>query len=247
MTSTRKLGNDGVSKLGLLGRYGGREECSHAPPLRSPRPNSQWSNHHNQGTSYFPPTASSTTLPTSQRLSATKTVQSTVATSAIRRSDARSASHASSSHNRCYRRGILSEDEDELNNDADGSMQNTSTIEDGDEDSQPTISRHLCSLPHDAEDPLALREGQSAHPVSHLELLPFPQSPTTNRITEVALYSPPPRGSRARPLPANLLWTLLFGWWLAVASFVPTSGRDRYLEEGGDGAMANSSRYRNIE
>ena len=54
----------------------------------------------------------------------------------------------------------------------------------------------------------------------------------------------PPRGSRARPLPANLLWALLFGWWLAVAS---AGGRDRYLDEGDDGAMANSSRYRNIE
>ncbi len=76
------------------------------------RPNSQWSYHHNQGTSYFPPSASSITLPTSQRPSATKTVQSTGATSAMRRSDARSASLASLSHNRCYRGEILSEDEE---------------------------------------------------------------------------------------------------------------------------------------
>ena len=157
-------------------------------------------------------------------------------------------------------------EEGELNNDADGTVHNNSTIADDDEDLRLATSRHPCSLRHDKEDPLTLRDAQgliddedlSSHSIWKPSIprnpaIPqsrnpaIPQSRTITRNTETALYSPPPRGSRARPLPANLLWTLLFGWWLAVASFVPAGGRDRYLDEGGDGAMANSSRYRNIE
>ena len=46
-------------------------------------------------------------------------------------------------------------EEGELNNDADGTVHNNSTIADDDEDSQLATSRHPCSLRHDkCKDPI---------------------------------------------------------------------------------------------
>jgi Ca2+:H+ antiporter len=210
------------------------------PPIT--RSNSQWSEHHNQGTSYFPPSTSSNTRPTSPRgPSAARKVRSTSAASATRRSGVRSASLASSSQNRRYRGGILSEDEeDQLNNDADESRHNNSTTDDDDEDSQPTTSRHPRSLQHDEEDPLTLRDRQSLINDEHPFGLPiwkpalYRKSRTVTRNAEAAVHGVPSAAAGRVLLPGNLFWTLLFGWWLALASFVvagilyvvPAGGRD---------------------
>ena len=210
------------------------------PPIT--RSNSQWSDHHNQGTSYFPPSASSTTRPTSPRgPSATRKVRSTSTASATRRSGVRSASLASSSHNRRYRGGILSEDEeDELNNDPDESRHDNSTTDDDDVPSLPTTSRHPRSLQHDEEDPVTLRDRQSLINDEHPFGLPiwkpalYRKSRTITRNAEAALHGVPSAAAGRVLLPGNVLWTLLFGWWLALASFVvagilyvvPAGGRD---------------------
>lgn len=210
------------------------------PPIT--RSNSQWSEHHNQGTSYFPPSSSSTTRPTSPRgLGASKKVRSTSAASGTRRSGVRSASLASSSHNRRYRGGVLSEDEeDELNNDADGSRHNDSTTDDDDEASQRTTSRHPRSVQHDEEDPVTLRDRQSLINDEHPFGLPiwkpalYRKTRTVTRNAEAAVHGVPSAAAGRVLLPGNLLWTLLFGWWLALASFVvagvlyvvPAGGRD---------------------
>jgi Ca2+:H+ antiporter len=228
---------------------GGRNTITLPPSLSTrtsvqpiTRSNSQWSDHHNQGTSYFPPSTSSTARPTSPRgISGTRKVRSTSATSATRRSGVRSASLASSSRNRPHRGGILSEDEeDELNNDADGSRHNASTTDDDDEDSQAAASRHARSLQHDEEDPVTLRDRQSLINDEHPFGLPiwkpalYRKSRTVTRNAEAALHGVPSAAAGRVLLPGNLLWTLLFGWWLALASFVaagilyvvPAGGRD---------------------
>ena len=133
----------------------------------------------------------------------------------------------------------MSEDEeDELNNDADGSRHNISTTDDDDEDSQ--ASRHPRSLQHDEEDPVTLRDRQSLINDEHPFGLPiwkpalYRKSRTVTRNAEAALHGVPSAAAGRVLLPGNLLWTLLFGWWLALASFVvaatlyvvPVGGRD---------------------
>ena len=135
----------------------------------------------------------------------------------------------------------MSEDEeDELNNDADGSRHQTSATDDDDEESQAATSRHPLSLQHDEEDPVTLRDRQSLINDEHPFGLPiwkpalYRKSRTVVRNAEAALHGVPSAAAGRVLLPGNVLWTLLFGWWLAIASFVvagilyvvPAGGRD---------------------
>ena len=139
----------------------------------------------------------------------------------------------------------MSEDEeDELNNnDGDGSRHHASATDDDDdddEDSQAPASRHPRSLQHDEEDPVTLRDRQSLINDEHPFGLPiwkpalYRKSRTVTRNAEAALRGVPSAAAGRVLLPGNVLWTLLFGWWLAIASFVvagilyvvPVGGRD---------------------
>jgi Ca2+:H+ antiporter len=115
-----------------------------------------------------------------------------------------------------------------------------STTDDDDEDSQPTTSRHPRSLQYDEEDPVTLRDRQSLINDEHPFGLPiwkpalYRKSRTVTRNAEAALHGVPSAAAGRVLLPGNVLWTLLFGWWLALASFVvagilyvvPAGGRD---------------------
>ena len=88
-------------------------------------------------------------------------------------------------------------------------------------------------------DPVTLRQRQSMINVEHPFGLPiwkpalYKKSRTVTRDAETALHSKPSAAAQKVLLPGNLIWTVLFGWWLAIVCFavslvlflVPFGGR----------------------
>ena len=73
------------------------------------------------------------------------------------------------------------------------------------------------------EDPITLKERQSLINVEHPFGLPiwkpalYKKSRTVTRNAEEALHSIPSAQAEKHLLPGNIIWTVLFGWWLSLA------------------------------
>ncbi|EJD50677.1 hypothetical protein AURDEDRAFT_112251 [Auricularia subglabra TFB-10046 SS5] len=90
------------------------------------------------------------------------------------------------------------------------------------------LSRHSGDGLTDDEDadPVTLKERQSLINVEHPFGLPiwkpalYKKSRSVTRNAETALHSDPSAAAERHLLPGNIFWTLVFGWWLALACFV---------------------------
>lgn len=208
---------------------------SRLPLHRSISHGSQWSaadtpQHHNLGTSY----SSQYQRPISPAPRRRPGVNRSLSTSSPRRLPARSTSVGSSrAHGRSLRDdgGLLSED-DEFDGDDDD--------EEDDEEHSVAASRGKAvavdDVPenHDSEgeateqedDPITLKERQSLINVEHPFGLPiwkpalYKKSRSVTRYADQALHSIPSAQAERHLLPGNILWTLCFGWWLAVVCFI---------------------------
>ncbi|KZT73849.1 hypothetical protein DAEQUDRAFT_702832 [Daedalea quercina L-15889] len=195
---------------------------AHRLPLhRSVSRSSQWSvtdtpRHHHQGTSYFPE-APRPVSPTPKRtMSAMRN-----ASVNSRRRPVRSAS-LTSSHATTRAMGedpgTLSEAEEDEES---GSVDNAEAGEErvgGGEGEDEDEERE--------DDPITLKDRQSLINVEHPFGLPiwkpalYKKSRSVTRYADQALHSVPSAQAERHLLPGNILWTLLFGWWLALSCIV---------------------------
>ncbi|EPQ54733.1 hypothetical protein GLOTRDRAFT_77429 [Gloeophyllum trabeum ATCC 11539] len=88
------------------------------------------------------------------------------------------------------------------------------------------------------EDPITLRDRQSLINVEHPFGLPiwkpalYKKSRSVTRYADQALHSVPSAQAERHLLPGNILWTALFGWWMALA-FLVLSGILYIVPKGG--------------
>lgn len=79
------------------------------------------------------------------------------------------------------------------------------------------------------DDPITLKDRQSLINVEHPFGLPiwkpalYKKSRSVTRYADQALHSVPSAQAERHLLPGNILWILLFGWWLAVSCFVASA------------------------
>lgn len=89
---------------------------------------------------------------------------------------------------------------------------------DGDEEDEPGSLRE--------DDPITLRDRQSLINVEHPFGLPiwkpalYKKSRSVTRYADQALHSIPSAQAERHLLPGNILWTIIFGWWLAMCCFL---------------------------
>jgi Ca2+:H+ antiporter len=89
---------------------------------------------------------------------------------------------------------------------------------DDDDDAMPVQSARSYD-----EDPITLKQRQSLINVEHPFGLPiwkpalYKKSRTVTRNAEEALHSIPSAQAEKHLLPGNIVWTVLFGWWLSLA------------------------------
>ncbi|KAF8073669.1 hypothetical protein FPV67DRAFT_1666430 [Lyophyllum atratum] len=206
---------------------------------------SQWSatdtpQHHNQGTSYFVATSTSSTPNTRSPLPPIL-IRSSSAHSANRlhRSASRSSSHRGS---HAHRSSVLGEEdgEDDDNNE--------------DEDDTGTVPASLArrgkatateeAVAEDGEasdgddDPITLKERQSLINVQHPFGLPiwkpalYKKSRSLTRYADQALHAVPSAQAERHLLPGNIFWVVAFGWWLA-ATCITLAGVLYIVPQGG--------------
>ncbi|WVN85581.1 calcium/proton exchanger [Cryptococcus depauperatus CBS 7841] len=78
----------------------------------------------------------------------------------------------------------------------------------------------------DADDGVTVRDRQDAINIEHPFGLPiwkpalYHKSRSVTRNAESALHSIPSAAAESHLLPGNILWIILFGWWLALACFI---------------------------
>ncbi|EIN12705.1 hypothetical protein PUNSTDRAFT_82032, partial [Punctularia strigosozonata HHB-11173 SS5] len=173
--------------------------------------------HHNYGTSYFPPQASRTHSPTPRRVGQPSFPRS-ASHSSTRRGLPRSASVTKLRHDES---GLLSEAEEDDEADRAGSSRRRVSVEDertGDADDEDDSAER-------EEDPITLRDRQSLINVEHPFGLPiwkpalYKKSRSVTRNADQAVHSIP-TGQASRLLPGNVMWAVLFGWWLAMVCIV---------------------------
>jgi len=76
------------------------------------------------------------------------------------------------------------------------------------------------------EDPITLKDRQSLINIEHPFGLPiwkpalYKKSRSVTRYADQALHSIPSAQAERHLLPGNILWALLFGWWLALVCFI---------------------------
>jgi Ca2+:H+ antiporter len=76
------------------------------------------------------------------------------------------------------------------------------------------------------EDPITLKDRQSLINVEHPFGLPiwkpalYKKSRSVTRYADQALHSIPSAQAERHLLPGNILWAVLFGWWLALVCFI---------------------------
>ena len=210
------------------------------PPPGIRRAQSQWSEHHNAGTSYFPPGPPPISRRATGNNPAHSSRYSTAATDAnrpSRRSAVRSESLTSSRHNgraNTPRRGTgvfseADEDADDPSLSGTGGDDDDSETEGLADDDEGPRGRAMLGEEELEEDPVTLKERQSLINDEHPFGLPiwkpalYRKSRGITREAEFALHGVPvPSAARDLLLPGNIAWTLLFGWWLALATILPS-------------------------
>ncbi|KAG8710175.1 hypothetical protein FRC11_004772 [Ceratobasidium sp. 423] len=198
-------------------------------PAQTPR-------HHLEGSSYFPP-PSPTLRPVSpnyrRRSTAPRFTRTTSYNPDGRRENIRSASVASSNVGRRGDRTdtVFSETEqDDADSEGDpgpsrGRAPREPPVDADDELSEP-------------EDPVTVKGRQSMINVEHpfgLRIWKpalYKKSRTVNRNAETDLHSAPSAVAERHLIPGNIVWTLIFGWWLALI-FIIVSGPLWLLPRGG--------------
>lgn len=185
---------------------------------------SQWSEHHNQGTSYF----------NQQPVSPTNTRPPPILV------------RASSVHS--IRRGhrstsISSNARDEVLSDVDEGAstrrpRKTSIRPDDEEnDDSDEVEADTTSEATDG-DPVTLKERQSLINVEHPFGLPiwkpalYKKSRSVTRHADAALHSVPSAQAERHLLPGNIFWVAVFGWWLSLVCFT-VSGILYIIPQGG--------------
>lgn len=185
--------------------------------------------HHHQGTSYFPPIVPHRpTSPVAQRR---------VSTAAPRYGRAASGRHVRSTSISTTGPSVPDEGAGEPGDMSDDEDDATPVQVDGGDAAAPaddTAAREFTE-----EDPLTLKDRQSLMNVEHPFGLPiwkpalYKKSRTVTRDAETEVHSVPTATLDRHFIPGNVLWTVLFGWWLALASLlvagalslVPCGGR----------------------
>jgi Ca2+:H+ antiporter len=193
-----------------------------APAHRSASQSSQWlasdlASHHNDGTSY-------SVTPSPRR----KSIARSSSTTNSRRLRVRTTSISSS---RARDGGLLSEGDEE------SSDERALGIEQGDDPRGKRVATVLAEETSgnnsdddvDAgndEDPITLKDRQSLINVEHPFGLPiwkpalYKKSRSVTRYADQALHSIPSAQAERHLLPGNILWAVLFGWWLALVCFI---------------------------
>lgn len=201
---------------------------SRVPIHRSVSHSSQWSvadtpQHHNYGTSY----STQNPRPVSPSPRRHPGLVRSLSSSVNKRSGVRSAS-ASSRHGRAYRDDVemLSEDEelsgdDEPRSLLEGRHGKAVAGNDGEGDEDDEEDEELGE-----EDPITLKDRQSLINVEHPFGLPiwkpalYKKSRSVTRYADQALHSVPSAQAERHLLVGNVLWTIVFGWWLACVCFI---------------------------
>ncbi|KAI0061659.1 hypothetical protein BV25DRAFT_1857046 [Artomyces pyxidatus] len=196
-------------------------------PAQSPILASHTPQHHNLGTSY----SSSYGRPLSPSPRRHPNTGRSLSATNRRPRPARSTSVGSSRAHRSYRdEGLLSEDEEGSGDENGGGGG------DDDEDRHSrgkgvAASDHLDDAGNEEhegseeEDPITLKDRQSLINVEHPFGLPiwkpalYKKSRSVTRYADQALHSIPSAQAERHLLVGNILWTLLFGWWLALVCF----------------------------
>ncbi|KAG9079912.1 hypothetical protein FRC06_007328, partial [Ceratobasidium sp. 370] len=212
---------------------------SFTDPVQTPQ-------HHLQGSSYFPPSSPQLrpVSPTYQRRTGTapRFTRQTSYTTDPRRANTRSASVASSTGGRRGGRvdpaafSGAEEDGDGDDEDDEAGPSRGRKVRDG-------VAPLSSDLPLDDElsdldDPVTVKERQSLINVEHpfgLRIWKpalYKKSRTVNRVAEFDLHSAPSAIVERHLIPGNIVWTLLFGWWLALI-FTIVSGPLWLLPRGG--------------
>ncbi|KAF9267571.1 hypothetical protein L218DRAFT_855427 [Marasmius fiardii PR-910] len=179
--------------------------------------------HHHQGTSYFPPS-----LPTSRPNPSPILIRSASVHSVNRGN--RSTSVSSGPR---FREDTFSEadeydgdEEERPGKDRSHSKRGKGIAADiGQEDSDERDDETPTPEDRD-EDPITLKERQSLINVEHPFGLPiwkpalYKKSRSITRSADQALHSVPSAQAERHLLPGNLIWVVLFGWWLSIVCFV---------------------------
>lgn len=131
---------------------------------------------------------------------------------------------------------MLSEDDEDDDEDEDGDGMRTSR---GKSREVPQEDVDGAEEEEEELDPITLKERQSLINVEHPFGLPiwkpalYKKSRTVTRNADEALHNIPSAQAERHLLPGNVMWTVLFGWWLALVCFtlsallyfIPQGGR----------------------
>ncbi|KAJ4481909.1 hypothetical protein J3R30DRAFT_3699180 [Lentinula aciculospora] len=193
--------------------------------------------HHNQGTSYF----SAPRSPSSTRQAPPAPIlmrsSSSHSTHSVRRG-MRSTSVSSTARGRFRDDEALSEADEYDDDDGEGSRKQRRagsgskavSVDDEpheDSDEQPSSDQNSAGNSSDDEpDPITLKERQSLINVEHPFGLPiwkpalYKKSRSVTRYADEAIHSIPSAQAERHLLPGNLLWVVVFGWWLAFVCWI---------------------------
>ncbi|KAL6302825.1 hypothetical protein BKA93DRAFT_827122 [Sparassis latifolia] len=207
------------------------------PLQRSVSRSSQWSvpetpQHHHQGTSYFSQTSRAVS-PTPRRPHRPSQSRN----HSMKRRGVRSTSVTSS---RATSRGVpedagLLSEENEDSDDEGDTPPEEGVVEEQAEEQEEAENEEGAG----EEDPITLKDRQSLINVEHPFGLPiwkpalYKKSRSVTRYADQELHSVPSAQAERHLLPGNIVWVLVFGWWLAVCCFcvsallylVPKGGR----------------------
>lgn len=238
----RRLGHESSSFTSPLQTVPSNPTRNPAQPVRA---GSQWSpaetpQHHHQGTSYFSfnpnpyPVRSVSPTPTPRRA---RHAHRTLSASSSRHRGMSVGSNATARGVSLDEpTGVFSEEEEDEYEEGGSDIGSRSrrSRDHHDRDREPRNSLDLDDDEREAtrsarsydEDPITLKERQSLINVEHPFGLPiwkpalYKKSRTVTRNAEEALHSIPSAQAEKHLLPGNIIWTVLFGWWLSLAFFM---------------------------